>query len=183
MNANKMIVDRDSVHYELDAYRNASQLAGALLAEIMTKKFDEKADLEGSYQDESDFTVNSKLGTDSRTTGSGRNRRTYYERTNVDVPDTFPYSSMSAGNDSYDDVDDYDGYVRHATSGVLSGFVLTVDVYYVTEGNLGKKVTTRKYYKRIDVRVTNTTYFPKRDKDGDGVEEDVVLTYSTVKTY
>ncbi len=192
MNANRMIVDRDSNYYEQEAYRQSAKLANALLAEIVTKKFDEQVDTSASgYLAASSFTTPGNLGPDPIystfwffTYISG------YEQNNVPLPDVVSnpnvlnYRSMNPGQNYYDDVDDYNGYTRIAQSGSLTGFNLSVQVYYVNKSNLNVNAGTRTYFKKIVVSVTNPTYFPKKDLDGDGQEDDdVTLTFSTVKAY
>lgn len=172
MNANKMIVERDVSYYEQEAYQQAAVLANALLTEIMTKRFDEYATSTDSwYADVTDFST--PLGPFP------------WEASNVNpsgTPDRWnPYRSVTTSY--FNDVDDYHGYKRTATSGGLPGFLLTVQVYYVDTTNLELASVSRTYYKRIVVTVTNTTYFRKRDRDNNGVEEDVELVFSTVKAY
>lgn len=172
MNANKMIVERDVSYYEQEAYQQSAVLANALLTEIMTKRYDEYATSSDSwYANTSDF---------STTLGPFA-----WEAAYVNPGGTAdrwnPYRSITTSY--FNDVDDYNGYKRTATSGGLPGFLLTVEVYYVSTSNLELPSVSRTYYKRIVVTVTNTTYFRKRDRDGDGVEEDVELTFSTIKAY
>lgn len=172
MNANKMIVERDVSYYEQEAYQQAAVLANALLTEIMTKRFDEYATSTDSwYADVTDFsTTLGPLSWES----SFVNPSGTADRWN-------PYRSVSTTY--YNDVDDYNGYKRTATSGGLPGFLLTVQVYYVNTTDLESPSASRTYYKRIVVTVTNTTYFRKRDQDKDGLEEDVELVFSTIKAY
>ncbi|NUN71196.1 MAG: hypothetical protein HUU02_15955 [Bacteroidetes bacterium] len=172
MNANKMIVERDISYYEQEAYQQAAVLANSLLTEIMTKDFDEYASSSDSwYANVTDFstTPNPEWGEASYVNPSGT-----ADRWN-------PYRSVTTSY--FDDVDDYNGYKRIATSGGLPGFELTVQVYYVNSTDLETPSSSRTYYKRIVVTVKNTTYFRKRDQNKDGTEEDVELEFSTVKAY
>ena len=51
-------------------------------------------------------------------------------------PDVVPYKSIRGDSPSwFDDVDDYKGYVRTANSADISGYTLTVNVYYVKKNN------------------------------------------------
>lgn len=172
MNANRMIVERDQSYYEQEAYQQAAVLANALLTEIMTKRYDENASSSDSwYASTSDFS----------TTLGPLSWEGSYVNPGGAADNANPYRSVSTTY--FDDVDDYNGYTRTATSGGLPGFLLSVQVYYVNTSNLELASASRTYYKRIVVTVTNTTYFRKRDRDGDGVEEDVELTFSTIKAY
>ncbi len=171
MNANKMIVDRDASYYEHEAYKQAAVLANALLSEIVTKDFDAYASSsDDGYADVTDF---------STSMGSSYS---YYVNPSGNPDSYTPYRSMSTTY--FDDIDDYHGYKRTASAGNLTGFLLSVEVYYVDGSDLETPSASRTYFKKIVVTVTNTTYFPKRDLDGDGSEDDdVELVFSTVKAY
>jgi hypothetical protein len=194
MNANKMIVERDSNYYEQEAYREGAILAKSLLTEIARKRFDERIDTSSvGYAPVSAFSSNDSLGP-SKDKYLDSNRifiwwfYSYYPEPNkVPLPDTLLNPDIpnykSIDSRYYDDVDDYDGYIRYARGGSLTGFVLNVDVYYVSGSDLNTRVTSKTYYKRIDVIVTNPTYFPRRDIDGDGDDDNVELKFSTIKAY
>jgi hypothetical protein len=171
MNANKMIVDRDRDYYEQVAYKEAAILANALLTEIALKDFDEyAASSDGGYADITDFSTSMGSSYDYYVNPGG-------------APDNFtPYRSIS--KTYFNDIDDYHGYKRSATAGNLTGFLLSVEVYYVSSTDLETPSSSRTYFKKIVVTVTNTTYFQKRDTDGDGDDDDdVELVFSTVKAY
>lgn len=170
MNVNKMIVDRDADFYEQEAYREAGKLANALIAEIMRKKFDEVVDTSASgYLATTSFTTSGNLGTDTYLDSTKIFIWWFYnyypEPNKVPLPDVLTNPNIpnfkSIDNRYYDDVDDYDGYTRTAQSGNLTGFELSVKVYYVTGTNLDVETTTRTYFKRIDVTVSNTNYLKK----------------------
>lgn len=170
MNANKMIVDKDRHFYEQEAYQQAAILANALLQEIVTKDFDEYA----SSSDDGYVPVTSF----STSMGSSYD---YYVNPGG-APDNFtPFRSLSTTY--FNDIDDYHGYKRSASSGNLTGFLLTVSVYYVDSSDLETPSSSRTYFKKIEVKVKNTNYFEQRDTDGDGDVEDVELTFSTVKAF
>lgn len=186
MTANKMIVDRDTNYYEQEAYRQAALLANSLLSEIVKKKFDEAVDTSDSgYLTPSAFTSSSNLGTDDYLYFGWWLLDEGDFISNPDVVSSADNPRYDSINDEYfDDVDDYDGYVREAQSAYITGFELTVRVYYVNGSDLDTETLTQTYFKRIEVTVKNTTYFPKRDYDGDGSEDDdLELTFSTIKSY
>ncbi|MFA6467351.1 MAG: hypothetical protein WCW35_00505 [Bacteroidota bacterium] len=194
MNANKMIVDRDSNYYEQEAFRQAGNLANALLSEIVRKKFDELADTSGVFQPVTAFTTSGNLGAAVDTYRDSVKIMWWWiyiypsETSKVPLPDTLADPDIpnykSINSNWYDDVDDYNGYERRAQSGTITGFILTVDVYYVNASDLNTVTASKTYYKKIVVSVTNPTYFPKRDLDGDGDEDDdITLTFSTIKSY
>lgn len=157
MNANKMIVDRDINYYEQEAFKQAGVLANSLLDEIVRKKFAGEADTTaytpttGYYQPRTAFV--SALG--PSTTASN-----YVNPGGA--PDTYPYKSIRGDNGNYfDDVDDYKGYLRSANAGNITGFLLTVNVVYVSPVNPSVITSTQQYLKRIDVTVSHPTYLKK----------------------
>lgn len=182
MNANKMVVDRDSNYYEQEAYRQAAIMANSLLGEILSKRFDENSNVGASdttYQSATNFSDN--LGPDNS------------EGYNIPHPDvTFSsnYQKFYSINDPgiiYDDVDDYNNYQRRGSSGDLTDFLLTVNVNYaktLISGDTTIVTTSNKtHLKLIKITVINTKYLPLRDIDGDGIVDTTKLTFSTVKTY
>jgi hypothetical protein len=86
--------------------------------------------------------------------------------------DVAPYKSIRGTDGNYfDDIDDYHGYLRTANATDISGYQLTVSVYYVKKDNPDAASSGRQYYKRIDVKVTHPIYLPKQ------------LTFSAIATY
>jgi hypothetical protein len=151
MNANKMIVDRDFNYYEQEALKQAGVLANSLLDEIVRKKYAGEADTSGAYQARSAFT--SALGPHT-------NAAAYVNPGGA--PDTFPFKSVRGDNSDYfDDVDDYKGYVRSADAGNITGFILTVNVFYVNPSFPDLTTSTQQYLKRINVTVSHPTYLKK----------------------
>jgi hypothetical protein len=154
MNANKMIVDRDINYYEQQAFKHAGILANSLLDEIVRKKFDDAADTSIAYQARSVFNT---------AMGPGAIAKNYVNPGGA--PDTFPFKSIRGDNSNYfDDVDDYNGYIRSADAGNITGFILTVEVYYVSPANPNFKTTTQQYLKKVDVTVSHPTYLTKAMK-------------------
>lgn len=149
MNANRMIVDRDVNYYEQEAFKQAGILANSLLDEIVRKKYAGEADTSLSYyQPRTDFI--SALG-------PGAAAANYVNP--AGAPDTFPYRSVRGDSPSYfDDVDDYKGYIRSADAGNITGFILTVNVVYVSPINPSFVTSTQQYLKRIDVTVSHPVY-------------------------
>ena len=151
MNANKMIVDRDINYYEQEAFKQAGILANSLLDEIVRKKYAGEADTSGAYQLRTDFY--SALGPSSTASN-------YVNPGGA--PDTYPYKSIRGDNGNYfDDIDDYKGYRRSANAGNITGFLLTVNVMYVSPVNPSVITSTQQYLKRIDVTVSHPTYLKK----------------------
>ena len=145
INVVKMVADKDVAYYEKKAVEQSAVLANSLLTEIATKKFDSTVDTSDyGYMSPGDFDY--AMGASTTATNYVMPGR---------APDSYtPFRSIT--NAYFDDVDDYDGYVRTATSGGLTGFRLWVDVYYVNAASVA--TGWRTYYKKVDVRVSNTTY-------------------------
>lgn len=148
INIVKMVSDKDVAYYEKLAIEQAGVLSHALLDEIATKRFDSQVDTSDyGYMSSGDFDY---------AMGAGSTAVNYVMPDGA--PDSYtPYRSIRGDNPNYfDDVDDYNGYVRSATSGGLTGFRLWVRVYYVDRSSVPK--TSQTYYKKVDVRVSNVIY-------------------------
>jgi len=177
LSANKMILENTKYYLQEEAIEQASNFANALISEILTKKFDSKVtydafgNVTGPYNSSNlpwptiptlfDAPVN--MGTSAATENNvmpGGN------------PDVVPYKSIRGDSPSwFDDVDDYKGYVRTANSADISGYRLTVNVYYVSKSDPSTATSHQTYYKRIDVSVTHPIYLKNP------------LTFSAIATY
>jgi hypothetical protein len=173
INANRLIVDSETSQYEMESIEQAGYLANSLLSEIAKKKFDEYADT--SYyglQPVTDFTASARLGPDPLHEWG---YTSYYESIFVPTPDYYPYKSAVDIYYYYDDIDDYDNYVRIDTTNTFTRDTLRVEVYYVTPNSSSDQgydiSTSRTYYKKVDVHVINRRYFSD------------TLTFSTIIAY
>lgn len=157
-NANNMISNMDTSYYETEALEQSGILANSLMNEIIRKKFDSRADTSSYYQQpwEFDYAMGPSSTASNYVNPGGE-------------PDTYPYRSVTTSY--FDDVDDYNGYVRSATAGNLTGFILRVRVYYVRQSNPNYSSSSQTYLKKVVVTVSNSTYL-KRD-----------LEYSTIVSY
>jgi hypothetical protein len=166
ISANRLILDRQTSFYEQEAYKQSAILANELLQEIVRKKFDGKIDTSSSVYlplNTTNFSSPSELG-------PSPTARSYVNPGGA--ADTIPYKSIKNTDDNFfDDIDDYKGYKRSASAGGLTGFILTVNVYYVALSNLDVDANALRYRKRIDVTVSNSKYL-KKD-----------LLYSTIVAY
>ena len=142
MNAFRTLNDADVQVLTAEAYKTATDLGQSLLAEILTKQFDQRSTPSSPQDDYSAFTGASSLGPD----GIGEA---------ITLPDRYPYKSIS----TYNDVDDYKGYTRldDSTNG-LNGFKDSVIVYYVQMTNPPTYYNGKWWTKCIEVWVTNTQY-------------------------
>ena len=71
---------------------------------------------------------------------------------------TSPYSLGPASNEEYpnfNDIDDFNNYSRNITAPHAENYVVSCEVYYVSEYNPDYKVMTQTFYKRVDVTVTS----------------------------
>src|SRR5574341_1456173 len=142
ISSNRMLMESQQTTYESEAIDIAADLANSLLTEATKKSFDEKVDYTVA-QSASNMTSVGSLGSETGESFSP-------------VPDVAPFQSVS----KYDDVDDYKGYRRTVDSQTMKGFLLTADVYYVTQSNTDQASSSQTFFKRIDVRVTHPTYIP-----------------------
>jgi len=162
LSANKMVLESSRDYIKAQAIEQATNFANALIAEILTKKFDSGVDY-SYYQDELEFDAPTSMGPSATA-------RDYVNPGGA--ADVAPYKSIPGPNGNYfDDVDDYHGYVRTADATDISGYHLTVSVYYVKKDNPDAASSSRRYYKRIDVKVDHPLYLPKQ------------LTFSAIATY
>lgn len=162
LSANKMILESNGDFIKAQAIEQATNFANALLAEILTKKFDSQV-VYSYYQDKSEFDSPTSMGPSSTA-------RNYVNPGGA--PDVAPYKSIPGPSGNYfDDIDDYHGYERTANASDISGYHLTVSVYYVKKDNPNTASSGRQYYKRIDVTVDHPLYLPKQ------------LSFSAIATY
>lgn len=165
VNSYKLIDNMEANYYQEEAYKQAGILANELMQEIVRKKFDASVDTsEDRYMDSDEFNWPSQLGAPSTA-------RNYVNPGGA--ADTYPYKSVAISNSSlnFDDMDDYKDYKRSASAGGLTGFILTVDVYYVSLSNLDVNAYAKRYRKRIVVTVSNSKYLSKD------------LVFSTIASY
>jgi hypothetical protein len=81
-----------------------------------------------------------------------------------------------ASEQKYDDVDDYDGYLRRVNSPRAEGYIVSARVNWVDKDNPNNISLVPTDYKRMAVSVTSR-YFPKISKGGMEVPDTLKLTY------
>lgn len=156
INANRMMADRMESYYEMEATKQASYYANSLLDEISFKKFDSNLD-PTMPQMVFEFSLPNYFypGTEWGPSATAKN--------NVIPNDTdrYPYKSIRGDSPNYfDDIDDYDEYLREVNTGYLKGFYLkcivryTNDLYDVTDRFLDYQTDKKRAY----VYVWNTRY-------------------------
>ena len=175
LSANKMILENTKYYLQEEAIEQASNFGNALLSEILTKKFDSNVTLDGSGNVTGPYNQSNFPWPDTPTLFRHRMGPTFTARENVmpaGNPDVAPYKSVRGDSPNcFDDVGDYNGYVRTANSADISGYTLTVKVYYVSKNDPDSPSGAQTYYKRIDVNVTHPIYLTK------------ALTFSAIATY
>lgn len=137
LNANRLIIEGEKDIVKGEASDAAVNYAQSLLTEIGRKKFDANSK-DSVYQTTSEFTAASSLGPSSS------------ELSQINPwPDRYPFKSIKA----YSDADDYNDYVRTVDTDIAKGFRLSVKVYYVKSSAPNTKVTSKEYFKKVDVSV------------------------------
>ncbi len=126
LNINTKIGTETTWELNNEATFTATGLGQSLLQEIELKAFDEKT-----------ISVR-RTSTDSLTTSAHLGK-----------------DSGESVDSTFDDFDDYNGYVKTNTLDRLGVFTANIDVYYVTTMSPETKSANRTFSKRIDVFVTN----------------------------
>lgn len=147
VNALGNLNDADIQVLTAEAYKTAADLGQSLMAEIVSKKYDEVFDptlIQGPAQGYPGKYTGYPLGPGSTEVFT--------------LPDVSPFQSIQR----YSDVDDYNGYSRitESTNG-LGTFRDSVIVYYVTMTNPPQKSASQTWTKRIEVWVTQGNFLKK----------------------
>jgi len=182
LSANTMILENTKYYLQEEAVEQASNFGNALLSEILTKKFDSQVTLDGSGNVTGPYNSHNLPWPGTPTlfdppSAMGTSATTEDNVMPGGNPDVAPYKSIRGDSPSwFDDVDDYKGYKRAANSADISGYLLTVDVYYVKKIVVSghdsvATASSQTYYKKIDVSVTHPIYLTK------------ALTFSAIATY
>ena len=148
---NHMLVGQTQTMLDAEAALNAISIAQSLLDEIQSKPFD--AAVVPVWQSGAWVTpriYDSQIPT--LMTGAGSLGANSSEHAVVTQPDsTYPHKSIAG----YNDVDDYNGYVRIDSTSRMTGFRSTVRVSYTVDGTPDASSSVPTCYKRIDVTVTH----------------------------
>jgi len=126
----KITLNREEVLIATEATVVAAAIGQEFLEEILVRKFDEnKCGRLDTTDNAGDFSA--ALGIE---TGQG---------------------DTSGATSTYDDVDDFNGFLKVYYTPRLGEFIDSCRVYYVTEDNPDVASPTRTFLKRIDIRVRN----------------------------
>jgi len=137
LSTNNSIQNNDISITESKIIITGTSLGQTLIDEIRSKVFDE-AEISGSVSSESD--LSSSLGPDG-----GEN----FTMPDSAVSNTF----LSASN--YNDIDDYNGYIRIVDTPNAENFTLTCSVTYAELSNPDVSAGSKSYCKKVTVTVTS----------------------------
>ncbi len=152
ISANRMMVESSQSNLEGDALNLAVDATRAVINEAQRKKFDDLL-VDTLYQDPTKFTTPAALGPSSL-------------EVITPWPDQAPFLSAT----TYNDFDDYNGYIRMLDIGAITGFKITCQVYYVDPKASFAKANVQTDFKRIDVNIEHPQYLKK-------------ITFSTIVTH
>jgi hypothetical protein len=122
---NSSVLENTSIEIENKVYLTAFSLADDLIEEIKQKAFD-AATVDFPTTDPSILTSPSDLGHGSW--------------------EVYP---------NYNDVDDFNGYSRHVSAPHAENYLVSCEVFYVSESDQNVKVMTQTFYKKVQVTVTS----------------------------
>ncbi|MBI3005407.1 MAG: hypothetical protein HYY49_08320 [Ignavibacteriales bacterium] len=142
ISSNRMLMESQETVFEAEAIDIAADLANALMTEASRKKFDENQANYGTNGVNA-FTSSSNLGPESGEALSS-------------LPDVAPFQSVS----KFDDVDDYNGYTRRVDGQTITGFIVSVKVYYLVSRTNLTQTTSKTMLKRVDVKAEHPNYLP-----------------------
>lgn len=127
---NEAVLQNSSIEVENKVYLTAFSLADDLIEEIKEKAFDATT-VKFPTTDPLTLTAPGKMGIDQLGTG-------LYE--------VYP---------NYDDIDDYNGYVRQISAPHAEDYEVSCMVWYVNSANQNLFSNVQTFYKRVEVTVTS----------------------------
>ncbi|MCS7052767.1 MAG: hypothetical protein NZM09_03410 [Ignavibacterium sp.] len=134
LNFNGVVLQNLTNEIDNKVFLTAFSLADDLIEEIKLRAFDEKTVVFQAINKEQLTSTNS-LGPDS--------------------------GEVSVNN--YDDIDDYNGFVKNVSLPHAENYTIISNVYYVNENNQDLRSFTQTFYKRVDVKV-NSPYMSNEVK-------------------
>jgi hypothetical protein len=139
LSANSLLLQNTTTSQQNECFLTAISLAQSVIDEAKTKAFDEKT-VGGPVSVRDSLTSSSLFGKD----GSGET---------VPVPDTLSANGFIS-NTKFDDVDDYNGYQRRATTTRTGPLTVSAVVQYASETFPDSTLSARAYCKLMTVTVT-----------------------------
>lgn len=140
LGVNSTLITSSSMGLEMEANLDALSYGQSLMDEVLDKSFDEKTITTRRFDADE---MSAFLGPDAGESF------------------TLPDSSASSSFQSklkYDDVDDYNGYVRKVLNSRLDVFTLTVTVHYIEElptNSTFHVSSSRTFYKDVVIDISN----------------------------
>jgi len=167
LNAIQTLNNADKDLLTAEVTKTASDLSRSLIAEILTKKFDEGSTPTSLQTSTGSFSSTSRLGPDA-------GWPYYRTQEGFSLPDRLPtFKSIL----NYDDVDDYDGYSRIDSANGFAGFEDSVIVYYVDATQSPAVYSSSiTWYKQIEVWITQSQYLINDSKKPIWLKFSVIVT-------
>ena len=139
LNVNTMLTGTGTTGLEMEATLDGISIAQSMLDELLSKEFDQHTVGGVRAYSPDDLTLTSAFGPEG----------TAQAITGLDSSSTSVFQSKT----KFDDVDDYNGYVRKVWNPRFGWFDVSVGVDYANEDNPNATQTSRSFYKRVSVRV------------------------------
>lgn len=152
LSVNGTIAATSSISLEMEANLDALSYGQSLMDEILDKNFDQNVvtTRKFNYSDMSAY-----LGPDGSEVFT--------------LPDTSSIG-IFLSKDKYNDVDDYNGYIRQAKNSRLDVFKLTVSVHYTIDNGPFTESASKCFYKDVIIDVRNP-YMSIDDSPGDTLRQ------------
>ena len=144
LNVNASLINTSTTGLEMEATLAAVSIAQTMMDEILNKDFDQNTVAGVRIYDPHDLTYASHFGTD------GTDEQIIGDN-GIDSSKTDSFESRT----KFNDVDDYEGYVRKSWNPRFGWFDVTVHVDYVNEDNPDAFSSGRTFYKRVNVKITH----------------------------
>ena len=141
LNVNMMLTGTGSTGLEMEATLDAVSIAQSMLDEVLTKEFDKKTTAGARAFSPNDLTMTDAFGPDG----------TSQTITGLDSSSCSIFQSQA----KFDDVDDYNGYLRKAWNSRFGWFDVSVRIDYVNEDSPNILQSERSFYKRVSVKVNH----------------------------
>lgn len=142
LGVNNMLLSKTTVMLETEAALNAISLGQSMLDEVMVQAFDAATANGTRVYDPANFTPANGLGPNGT------------EASNVPLPEPPDTAHAYKSLKYYNDVDDYNNYVRYAYTS-MGTFTIRDTVYYVPITTPDVKSTTQTFAKKVIVTVTH----------------------------
>lgn len=140
LSTNAFINNSREFAYQSEFYVTSLSLAQSVIDEAKTKAFDQKT-VTKAVPSRDSLTLSLQLGKDG-----------FAEA--IPNPDTLTSTGYKS-NIRFNDVDDYNGYIRLVNTNRAGGYRIVVNVDYMSEGDPNVPSVQRTYCKRIRVTVSS----------------------------